>query len=362
MALDDNETPEARADQEAFKRAVRDWVEAHFTSDITDFAALAQRLGAEITKVGLHTKESDEPQLDPAIGVNAYGTVSSVDITTDLAFKDGFIVTIAVGVFCGADESVYAYRRTKTGVARILEAATTNRAYGEALSRLSFSVPDGDGNQLALLTTIGAQCASNWNTVRYRLFRVPPREAPAVTLLDQSHSSFEASERFESEVLPAEFTVEMRDRSVDGGLHNRTHYLRYRVAGASVERVDPVALQAQDFVDEWVTRPWTEMESRSAATSRETLGKWHEALHADFVAGMFTLAQPCKDRPGVAQFGIEFHAAAGHDWPEPLAVFFLVRELRSGGYQMLDVSFNRQEGCPGEGEPRGESPWCRLKK
>ena len=362
VALDGNETPGARTDQDTFKRAVRDWVEAHFSSGTNDYLALARRLDAEITQAGLHAKEGEE-QPDPAAVANPYGTVASFDITTDPAFKDGFIVTVAVGVFCGSDESVYAYRRTKSGVARILEAATTNRVCGEALSRLSFSSPDGDGNQLALLTTIGTQCASNWNIVRYRLFRIPPGEAPgAAAVFDESHGSFEASEQFESDVLPDEFTVEMRDRSIDNDLHSRTHYLRYRVSGASVERVDPVALQAQDFVDEWVTRPWTEMESRSAATSRETLGKWHKVLHADYVGGTFTLAQPCRDTPGLSQYGVEFGDAGGHEWPEPLQVFFLVREQGNGTYQMLDVSFARQEGCPGEGEPRGESPWRRLKK
>ncbi len=104
------------------------------------------------------------------------------------------------------------------------------------------------------------------------------------------------------------------------------------------------------------------MESRSAATNRETLGKWHKALHADYVAGSFTLAQPCRDKPSVSQYGVEFDKAGGHEWPEPLQVYFLVREQPDNRYEMLDVSFSRQEGCPGEGEPRSESPWRSLKK
>jgi hypothetical protein len=39
-----------------------------------------------------------------------------------------------------------------------------------------------------------------------------------------------------------------------------------------------------------------------------------------------------------------------------MTVYFLVEELGKFRFQMADVSFGRQEGCPGETYPESDSP------
>jgi hypothetical protein len=150
--------------------------------------------------------------------------------------------------------------------------------------------------------------------------------------------------------------MEVRDRSIDGDIHNRAHVLRYRAVASVVERVDPVALQPRDFADEWLTRPWTEMESRSAGAGRGKLKAWHEFLAGDFVAGEFTIVQACKEKPGLWQVGIDLDWIKGKETPEPLSVFFLVRQADQYRFQVTGIGFDRQEGCPGDGRPGEESP------
>ena len=60
---------------------------------------------------------------------------------------------------------------------------------------------------------------------------------------------------------PDELIIELKDHSIDIGIHNRTEILRYSFADG-VHRVDPVALQPQDFAEEWLAQPWSEMESQ----------------------------------------------------------------------------------------------------
>jgi hypothetical protein len=48
--------------------------------------------------------------------------------------------------------------------------------------------------------------------------------------------------------------MEIRARSIDTAIHDRAHVLHFKVEGSTVQRADPVALQPQDFVDEWITR------------------------------------------------------------------------------------------------------------
>jgi hypothetical protein len=62
-------------------------------------------------------------------------------------------------------------------------------------------------------------------------------------------------------------------------------------------------------------------------------------LHADYVSGEYDFAQPCERRPGGTQVcaGI-----GGQD------VCLLVRDKGNHNYEMTDISFDRQPGCPGE--------------
>jgi hypothetical protein len=130
--------------------------------------------------------------------------------------------------------------------------------------------------------------------------------------------------------------MEVRDRSIDGGIHNRAHVLHFKATGSTAERVDPVALQPQDFADEWLTRPWAEMESRSAESGRDKLKKWHEFLAGDFVAGEFHFVQQCREQADQWQVAIDL------GWIK--------------GKELTGISFDRQEGCPGESQPNSDSP------
>ena len=116
---------------------------------------------------------------------------------------------------------------------------------------------------------------------------------------------FGSDHPYQLRLEPGELLMELRDRSIDGGIHNRAHVLHFKATGSTAERIDPVALQPQDFVDEWLTRPWPEMESRSAASGGDKLKKWHEFLAGDFVAGEFQLVQRCREQTGQWQVGID---------------------------------------------------------
>ncbi len=122
--------------------------------------------------------------------------------------------------------------------------------------------------------------------------------------------------------------------------------MHYSLGSDGVQRIDPVALQPQDFVHEWMIRPWDEMRWRSS----DSLEKWHKFLHADPVYGKYEFAQPCAERPGVTQVGVAFDGIGDREMPEPLDVYFLVEDQGGYRYKMSEISFNRQEGCPGEAQ------------
>jgi hypothetical protein len=139
----------------------------------------------------------------------------------------------------------------------------------------------------------------------------------------------------------------------------------YRIQADGLKRIEPFALQVQDFVDEWLTRPWSEMGQTSSPEPPGRLEQWHRLLHADRVYAHYVFVQSCVSRPGRWQVAIDFDDFSGKKLPESLTVYFLVQEEKDHKFTMIDVSFTRQEGCPGKTEVKSDSPSLfenRIKK
>ncbi len=130
---------------------------------------------------------------------------------------------------------------------------------------------------------------------------------------------------------------------MDADIHNRTRIHRYSFAGRA-QRLDPVALQPQDFVEEWLTRPWTEMEARSAAGAK----RWHERLYAASVSAEYHAVMPCTAIPGHWLIGLDIDRIGRKRLPKPLETWFLVEDLGDFHYRMKAVGSSMPAaGCPG---------------
>jgi hypothetical protein len=233
----------------------------------------------------------------------------------------------------------------------------SSRPHDESISQIYFSSPDELGSHFIFILRYAVQCGSSWNGLSYDLYRLGANSEAAVPIFSGEHGVwFGAEHPYQVRLMPHELLMELRDRSIDAGIHNRTHILRYAIKPDGVERIDPVALQPQDFADEWLTRPWHEMESRSSAAGHEKLQKWHDFLSGDYVSGEIDFVQSCAEKPHHWQIAVDVNYAKGDELPEPLTVYFLVEELGKLHFQMADVSFSRQDGCPGEAYPKSDSP------
>jgi hypothetical protein len=119
-----------------------------------------------------------------------------------------------------------------------------------------------------------------------------------------------------------------------------------------------VALQPQDFVHEWLLRPWSEMQPRSS----DSVAKWHKFFYADYVSGEYELVQPCRERPAITQIGVGIGYIGEQEIPEPLRVYFLVEDKGDYRFKMSEISFDRQPRCPGESQASYDNPPSLFKK
>ncbi len=141
---------------------------------------------------------------------------------------------------------------------------------------------------------------------------------------------------------PHNILFELAGADLEGGFL-RTHVLHFEIRRDRTMRINPVALRADDFVHEWITRPWNEMVNWTRSSERRRLRGWHEAL-AKF-SGSYWFVQPCSGRPGTWQIAIEAYDSNGRESKD---YFFLVTQKDQYDFQMVDASSNRQAGCPGE--------------
>jgi hypothetical protein len=337
-----------------FHMAVRDWIEtllpkSRATLD-AEFPFLNPRVSADLLRAGLIAPEwVGNDEFKP-------GLVTRVELSRPPEDPDKLTVTVGVGVPCCQDDAAYIYDYGQGERRCVLESHGT-RDHDDSLSDIHFSGRNAIGSQLILTLRHAVQCGSSWSVLSYDLFRLSPTANTAVPILGGEHGIwFGADDPFQIHLEPDELLMEVRDRSVDAGIHNRAHVLHYNAAKSPVERIDPVALQPQDFVDEWLTQPWSEMESRSAESARDKLKKWHEFLAGDFVAGDFTIVQVCSETPNKWQIGMDLAWIKGNELPDALSVYFLVQQSDQYRFKMIAINFDRQEGCPGESPPSAESP------
>jgi hypothetical protein len=156
---------------------------------------------------------------------------------------------------------------------------------------------------------------------------------------------------------PDELIIELLDNSVDTTIHNRTQIHRYSFVDG-VKRLEPVALQPQDFAEEWLTRPWSEMQTGSAPETQ----KWHAKLHADFVLGEYSNVVACAGKPDRWSIGLEIKYLGEKELKDPIEAHLLVRDLGNYRFEMEAVSDSEFEGCPGQGTPRDKHPWLSVEQ
>ncbi len=315
------------------KNLLRDWIESRLPANLAALDAaspgLEAQLSAELWRAGLLAPEN----------VEGAGYVSKLKLSRPGEYPGALVVQAGISVPCGSDESVYVYHFSNTRT-RLVETHGTGK-WGSSASETLFSNPDVSGNRIFYASWYGVQCASVWNVLDYQLFRIGADHERAVPIFSASHSFADYETRVR--LTPVNLLLEFSAEAISPGFR-RTYVLHYSIGPESAERIDPVALQPQDFVHEWLIRPWSEMKSRSS----EALEKWHSFLEARLVFGEYEFVQPCIDRPGVTQVGVEVINIGERDVPEPLSVYFLVRDNGKYRYEMSEISFARQDGCPGE--------------
>ena len=260
---------------------------------------------------------------------------------------------------CGSDTSFYLFRKV-AGAWQLAAEQEANEYEDVSGAQGSFqyavSPPDAAGGFFVVTTNINPWCSSNWQSLRYWVFRVRATPRQPHILLQRKESIFLGNEN--SGVItiqPENFRIEFdAQQGLDAGVLLRKHIVAYQVTGDRVSREPPLAAEPEGFLDEWIDLPWEEAARWSEPSAPPELREWQEWLHAERAAKdspfshNFAFGPPaCEVEQGRWQIGIEFSPFAEDASlpPEmPGAIYFTVA-LKDDAYVLENVSASSVPQC-----------------
>lgn len=326
------------------KHQLRDWIESQLgpVENEGDETKLSARINKALENISIPPSKDDQ---------NLLGSLGDVGFK----WESGILfVTTSVGIVCEEDESSYGYKRIDGQWHRVWESEQTNyQSYTpQHINAVHVWQPYEGGRPTgpAYILTLGNEwgCASAWHRVYYRIWRVDA--SGSKLLVDQFGDGYLRGQSYIVGSVtnspmhfagPVDAIIEFTQRSVDAGVHNREAIRHLLIEGDKIHRVAPVALSPRDFVDEWMTSPWSESHGWSLSAD---LSKWHQKLHADFVGGDFLGDTMHCQTPDLWQVGFEPHDAKRNFEPDP-DVYFLVRWTPPYRFALAGVSNNPWPRC-----------------
>jgi len=326
------------------KHLLRDWIESQLSTveNDGDETKASERINKALENAGVVPLKDDQ---------NLLGSLGGVRLRWD----SGLLVVItAVGILCEVDESAYAYKRIDGKWQRIWQSEQDDyqNYWSQHIKAVHIWQSHQRGKQegASYILTLGNEggCHSAWHKVYYRIWRL--NASGEKILVNESRDGYMRVQGYIVGSItnspmhfdgPVDVIIEFTQGSVDVAVHNREAIRHFVIEGDQVRRVAPVALSPRDFVDEWITSPWSESQQWSLSKEQSA---WHRKLHADFVGGTFTGDTMHCQTPDLWQVSFEPHNANRNFEPDP-AVYFLIRWTPPYRFALAGISDHPWPRC-----------------
>ena len=286
----------------------------------TPSAADASQIQASLASL-LHANlpqkpSTDVPEVDnhPGVDRGTYGTDLNVGVKVVPNRPDLISIQLRYGIECGDDNLLLLYSRVGGGwrsevIWQNPDLKSISDAFGDFFL---FSLVPSDPTQPYLLAVAHGEpwCTSNMSGIKIDLV------APAASGKPQQHLAHRDELYFRPDVPHLKLTskgFELRatvySRDMDRIM--RPGVFRYRTTSGAIERIQPIANNARDFVDEWLQIPWTEAARWSAqppASLEAAHDRFDYKLHTNGGGdsiGSYGPVRACTSAKGLFQIEID---------------------------------------------------------
>ncbi|VWD26011.1 hypothetical protein BLA39750_04295 [Burkholderia lata] len=332
--------PPLRDALRAYKQALVDTIDARLTcsDEQVDPAALKRTLAAALGVPARPTQPKD--------GKSAFGRNPDVDVERGGTSRPLLFVRAGFDIACGDDNLLTAYAWENGAWRRVLRwQADGYKDIGGAYGA-GFWFSALPGGQVAVVHGT-PWCASRWSQFAADVV-APANGSAAQRAVFHAENNYVLDDNpIRFKVRPDGFEVRATVGSMDSEVMTRPGVFRYRVDGGTVQRVQPVALNGRDFVDEWLkaddalAREWSDPAAAAAALKgRQAFDKAGKAAGRGFAYGPVRSCSDSKDR---FQVELDLTGTSG----ETVARHYAQIRQERNGFTLLGLGTAAEPACRG---------------
>jgi hypothetical protein len=283
--IDEEVPPPLQAEIRAFKDALTEFADATLacTSTSTDPKILQNTIATELdANHPIPQQVYDQkkpPQLD-----QIYGSNLEVKLTAPSHAPRIVLIEFNLGIECGYDTVLLAYEIRGGKWQRVLrwqnpDYDEISGAFGDFFD-YEVMPQNNSGNWLLAVARGFPWCTSNLSAFHIDLLQPSSTRAPQKLLFHQK-GDYRRDEDPVMKPAPNGFQLRMLGESLDMSIVMRPVIYRYVVLDGRLQRVQPIAKNGRDFVDEWLESPWDEATRWSAPANQDSPKTTHAKIEGE---------------------------------------------------------------------------------
>lgn len=313
-------------------------------------ATLAGPISANQPAAQPTSDANQPPQLD-----HIYGSNLRVTVTRPANEPQLLLVEFDFGIACGFDSMLLAYAQSNGAWQQVLRWQSpaydqVNGAFGDFFDYQV--LPQGGAQGWLIAVAHGMPwCTSNLSAFNVDLLQPSTGSQPQQTLFDRKLDYRRDTDPVMS-AEPGGFELRMTGESIDGNIVMRPVIYRFQQEGSQLVRVQPIALNGRDFVDEWLESPWDDASRWSAPESLANLQQIHQqldALREGDNAPLLTFGpvRGCTDAKAHYQVELDEEVVDGQGNSRPGSPTYFQIEEGNNSFTMLSAAATADARCTG---------------
>ena len=201
-----------------------------------------------------------------------------VGITNDQLLQIKYTMDIP----CGTDSILFIFEPDEQHWQEVLmwESSDYTNSSG-SLNALQYvtSPKTKEGTWYILGTDTPARCSSCWGAQRFYILQPIIGDIHPNVLFHRTETSYQCNEKAELKARENYFDFHFDGRSIQAETLIRPHQYRYTKKKDLFIRVQPVAKNSRDFIEEWIMSSWDEASQWCASPLCEEFKAMHQILH-----------------------------------------------------------------------------------
>jgi len=361
--MDTSVSPSTRTEIHSFKAAINEAIDAFMlcedlgSKDVHDKPKSIESGLADLLK-GNREKMWETISADnlPEVADRVYGRALGIKVRTVLPEPLTVAVQVSFGVNCGDDNFLLVYEAGKTKWQRVLDWQSgdydeISGAFGDFFDYQLIPQATQDGWAIAVAHGM-PWCTSRWSGFDLDVIQ-PERGKTSQKVLMHTNKGYVRENDPVMKSTPDGFQLRLEVGTVESDIMTRVGIFRYRVVGGQVERIQPVANNGRDFVDQWLQVPWSEAVKWSDSTFATSLQKEHDTVYewsktttGDSPSLSYGPVVGCSDRKDHFQMTL-FAVKLLNQRQIPVSTTYFQIEQGKNSFTMLSASQKADPLCGG---------------